>query len=221
MTRRSFQLMWPCLLLLPAIAGSAGGWAVITVDDLPDYVVAGKPTTLTFRVRQHGHELLSGLNARVEARAGSLETQVEATPGRERGQYTATLTLPRAAEWTITIHSGFRGSELSLLPLQVIEGGTSATPALPEAERGRRLFVAKGCVTCHLHGEAKTTGQTPWAPELTGRRFPADYLRQFLANPAMRASDGGRPAQMPNLNLKQPEIAALVAFINTERQALR
>lgn len=218
MTRRSFHLMWPGLLLLPAIAGYAGGWAVTTVEDLPDYVVAGKPTTLTFRVRQHGKELLSGLSGRVEARAGRLETQVEATPGRERGQYTATLTLPQAGEWTITIHSGFRGSELTLLPVQAIEAGSGSAPGLPEAERGRRLFVAKGCVTCHLHGDVKTTNGTPWAPELTGRRYPADYLKQFLADPALAAR---RPVQMPDLSLKQPEIAALVAFINTERQALR
>ena len=32
----------------------AGGWAVITVDDLPDSVEAAKPIPLSFMVRQHG-----------------------------------------------------------------------------------------------------------------------------------------------------------------------
>ena len=32
---------------LAAVALEAGGWVVITVTDLPDHVVVGKPVTLT------------------------------------------------------------------------------------------------------------------------------------------------------------------------------
>ncbi len=32
----------------------AGGWAIITLNEFPDYAVAGKPLNLTFSVRQHG-----------------------------------------------------------------------------------------------------------------------------------------------------------------------
>ena len=66
------------MLLLPLIglAGAArtshylGGWAVVTVDDLPDYVVAGQPVRLSFVVRQHGMTPLDGLRPSVEARSG-------------------------------------------------------------------------------------------------------------------------------------------------------
>lgn len=203
MTTRSLKRLLPGVLLLSAMAAHAGAWATITVEDLPEYVVAREPVNLTFTVRQHGVTLLNGLKARVNATA--------AAAGREAGQYTATLTAPEAGDWTITIHSGFHSSSTTLMPLKVIAPSSRAPLALPAAERGRRLFVAKGCVTCH-------DGRV--GPDLTGRRYPAEYLGQFLANPAI-APRRSRTAEMPNLNLKQPEIAALVAFINTERQASR
>ena len=45
------------------IAGfvAMGGWAVVTVKDLPEYFVAGQQYTIEFQVRQHGRTLLSGL----------------------------------------------------------------------------------------------------------------------------------------------------------------
>src|SRR5512144_1922822 len=55
------------LALLTLFALNYGGWAVITVENLPDQVVTGQPVTLDFTVRQHGHTLLSNLDARVVA----------------------------------------------------------------------------------------------------------------------------------------------------------
>jgi mono/diheme cytochrome c family protein len=137
--------------------------------------------------------------------------------GQGRGTYRTTITLPEPGDWTITIHSGFGNSRVTLLPITAMAQGTASRP-LTDAERGRRLFVGKGCVTCHMHGDVKESGGGRVGPELTGRRFPADYLAQFLANPSIRQSaDGNR---MPNLELRGPEITALVTFINTERQAL-
>lgn len=211
MTRKLFPLILPALLVVPAIT-AFGGWAVVTVDDLPDYMVAGQPVTFSYRVRQHGVTLLSGLRGRVEAEGGPLEARATATPAREAGRYTATLTLPQPGEWTITIHSGFGNSKVKLEPVRAVNPGAPQRP-LPEAERGRRLFAAKGCVTCHSGGAI--------GPDLAGRRYPPEYLTQFLADPARTRPQGSGTLRMPNLDLKQPEIAALVAFINTERQALR
>ena len=44
-----------------------GGWAVVTVENPPDYLVAGKATELTFTIRQHGRTLLSDLRPGIEA----------------------------------------------------------------------------------------------------------------------------------------------------------
>jgi hypothetical protein len=211
MTTRASRFTLPVLLLLPLI-GAYGGWAAITVQDLPDYVVAGQPVTLTFIVRQHGVTKLNGLQPRVEARTGGVTAEANATPGRGEGQYVASLTLPRAGDWTITIHSGFGNSRVTLLPLRAIAVGGALPQPLSESERGRRLFVAKGCLTCHVHGDVENSGVVAVGPELTGRRLPPDYLKQYLAKPA---------GKMPNLDLKPQEIAALAAFINGGGQALQ
>jgi len=73
---------------------------------------------------------------------------------------------------------------------------------------GLRLFTAKGCVGCHRHLEVNPEHKTDTKFDLTGRRFQQDYLKKFLADPSIK------PAEMPNLNLKQDEIEALAAFIN-------
>lgn len=216
MTAKPFHRILPGLLLLPAITAFAGGWAAISVRDLPDHAVAGQPVTLTFSVLQHGVHPVGGLNARVEATSAGRAATAKATPGSKEGEYTATLTLPQPGEWTITIHSGFGNSRVKLVPLTVIAPGTRPA-TLAAGEQGRRLFVAKGCITCHVHADAEGTQSLSVGPDLTGRRFAAEYLAQFLANPAMKPSASGN--RMPNLNLKVPEIAALVAFINGGAQA--
>lgn len=69
MTTASLRRIMPGLLLLPALAGFAfGGWATVTVEDLPDHVVAGRPVQLEFTVRQHGVEPVRGLEPEVEVR---------------------------------------------------------------------------------------------------------------------------------------------------------
>src|SRR5436853_277589 len=89
-------LMLRGLFLASVIAAAIGGWAVITVEQLPDYVTAGRPVTLSFTVRQHGVTRLSGLKPSIEARSGDLTTTATASPGRETGQYASTLGRPRA-----------------------------------------------------------------------------------------------------------------------------
>src|SRR6267378_6618690 len=209
MSIRTSRLALPALLVLPLL-GVYGGWAAITVEDLPDYGVVRQPLNLTFTVRQHGVTKLSNLEPRIEARGAGTNAAAVAAPGKEAGQYTARLVLPQAGEWTITIHSGFMASRVTLLPMAVIEPTAQAPLAPPAADRGRRLFVAKGCVTCHLHRDVSGSGVVAVGPELTNRPLAAEYLRRFLADPSIVGS-GNR---MPNLSLKQPEIAALIAFLN-------
>lgn len=208
MTIRTSRFALPVLLAVPLIA-AYGGWAAITVEDLPDYGVVRQPLNLTFTVRQHGMTKLSNLEPRIEARGAGTNAAAVAMPGKEAGQYTARLVLPQAGEWTITIHSGFGNSNVTLVPMPVIEP-TAQAPALAAADRGLRLFVAKGCVSCHVHGDVKGSGVLPVGPDLTGRRLAPEYLQRFLADPSMIGSAN----RMPNLNLKPPEIAALIAFLN-------
>jgi cytochrome c551/c552 len=210
MKRTVLQLMIPGLILVPALPAAVGGWTVTTVEDLPEYAVAGQPLTLTYVVRQHGVSRLSNLNGSIEATSGGLRTSVVPKPGKEEGQYVGTLTFARAGDWTITINTGFGKNASTLEPIRVIAANASAPAALSQAERGKHLFAAKGCVVCHV--EAKV------GPELAGRRFSPDYLKQFLADPERWNVPSPGNIRMPNLALKEREIAALVNYLNSDRQ---
>jgi mono/diheme cytochrome c family protein len=208
MTSRALRVLVPGLLM-PAFMTHAGGWAVITVDELPDFAVAGKATTLSYMVRQHGEEPIEHLRGRVEAVSGRAKVSATVRPTATRGRYEASLALPRAGEWTITIRSGFGKSDITLLPLAAVDPGARLTRTASDGERGERLFVAKGCVTCHV--------QIPVGPKLDGKRFDTAYLAGFLANPKRVPPVRGQ-AEMPNLGLQPREIASLVAYLNGGRQ---
>ncbi len=201
------------LALLALLTLNFGGWAVITVEDLPDQFAVGQPVTLDFTVRQHGHTLLSNLNPRITAEAGQDRVSGSVQPGASDGRYRASLTLPHAGAWTITVYSGFGNNNVTLMPVPAVSPGRVA-PEIAAAERGRRLFVAKGCITCHVHPEVPSSGVVNLGPDLTGRRFTADYLQRFLADPNIATTRGAGGFEMPNLNLAPREIAALAAFIN-------
>jgi cbb3-type cytochrome c oxidase subunit III len=203
------------LTLVTLLALDFGGWAVITVEDLPDQVVVGQPVTLDFTVRQHGRTLLSDLNARVVAAAGGERVSATAQPGSSAGRYRATITLPHTGAWSLTIFSGFGNNNVTLMPLPAVNPGQPAATIAAD-ERGRRLFVAKGCLTCHVHPEVPGSGLVQVGPDLTGRRFTGDYLQRFLADPNIAATRGPNGFAMPDLGLAPREIAALAAFINGE-----
>src|SRR5690349_4740642 len=82
------------LTFIPSVF--AGGWAVITLDELPMDVVAGEPLTIGFTVRQHGITLMDGLYPTVTAMPAKGDSLlVNAEPDDRPGHYTATLTFPQ------------------------------------------------------------------------------------------------------------------------------
>ena len=217
--------MLPLLLLttagFPTTSRHLGGWAVVTVDDLPDYAVAGQPVRLSFVVRQHGMTPLSGLRPTVEAMLGNANVLVSAIPDTGAGRYVAKLNLSRPGDWIVTIHSGFRGSQTTLPPIRTMSARTSAPAVLSDVERGRRLFIAKGCFMCHVNSEVTSAPSVRVGPDLTGRRYPSEQLAKFLAHPeSVQLTELPRtgPFRMPNLGLKDREIASLVAMINSGRE---
>ncbi len=224
-------------LVMAAIAGlgsyaAVGGWAVITVVNPPDVLQAGSTYRLEYMVRQHGVTLLTGLRGTVTVQPGGSPS--EATPlsvtseaASLAGRYTATIRVPETDRVTLSIRSGFSGNgwgDLTLMSIPVVGSGR-ALPVMAESERGHRLFVAKGCGTCHVNGDvpefAAMNRVLGGAPELTGRRLDAAYVRQRLTNPASLPKLGNFAVRMPDLALSEGEVAALVALISgtTERAA--
>lgn len=211
-----------------------GGWAVVSVSKIPDAWVTGQPLQLTWQVRQHGVTRIAGLRPTLEARSGSRVITGKTWEFAEDGArgYRGTISFPEPGEWQITIHSGFGKSRAVLLPWRVVDPqrpvlgtvedhlGTIGIAAFPEAERGRRLFAALGCVTCHVHRDVPIAGEVnDFGPELTDRRFERDYLARFLADPSIKPPTNGK--RMPNLALREKDIKPLIAFINGEQRLTR
>src|SRR6267143_6955920 len=96
-----------------------GGWAVVTVKDLPEYFVAGQQYTIEFQVRQHGRTLLSGLRPElVIVPSAAPEIIIPAVARSAEGTYAVTFTAPppAAGQVRLTIRSGFGNNELRLYP---------------------------------------------------------------------------------------------------------
>jgi hypothetical protein len=184
---------------------------VITVEDLPDQVVVGQPVALTLRFASTGHP-----DQRFE-RAGRGQGR---RPGGARAAAakgpaaTATLTLPNAGAWTITVYSGFGPSNVTLMPVPAVNAGRATAEPPPPIGASGSSWRRAASPPPPRRGPGERRGQVG---RTSGRRFPADYLRQFLADPSIATTRGPGGPEMPNLNLAPREIAALAAFINGER----
>ncbi len=232
MIRRS-SLWIGSVLLLTSLTAYAGGPPILTTSKVPEYFIVGRAEILVFGVLSFccHHELLDHRDSLwVRATApGQRKIEVPATPTANPGEYTATLTLPAPGDWAITVdfygccndHQSPQLHRRALLP------GSRLPEELSLEARGERNFVEKGCITCHVNREVVAPALDPWGsreelesillkngiPDLTGRKFPKEYLLRFLTNPSSVKSG----TMMPNLKLANDDIAALVAFINRER----
>jgi len=99
----ALALLLSVVLAIPAFAG---GWAVITLDELPTDVVAGEPLTIGFTVLQHGKTPMEGLDPTITATSSNSESfMVHAKPEGETGHYAVTLTFPADGNWTWSIRA--------------------------------------------------------------------------------------------------------------------
>jgi cbb3-type cytochrome c oxidase subunit III len=191
-----------------------GGWAVVTVKDLPEYFVAGQQYTLEFQVRQHGHTLLSGLRPElVIAPPAAREVVIPAVARSAEGTYAVTFTAPAAGDVRLTIRSGFGNNELRLYPQTVVAAGSSRPP-LAARDRGQMLFVAKGCNTCHANSDLTNRPENQVitvGPELGARHLAREYVVQKMKNPASQV--------MPDLGLSDADVAAIAVFLSGDRAA--
>lgn len=282
------------LSLMFAAPAFAGGWAIITLDELPGTVTAGEPLKVGFMVRQHGQTPMKDLSPTVTARLSSGEKfVVNAEAEGKPGHYVATLTFSREGDWdwsiqaftmdqkmpTLSVAVGsvvkpvsqpvvdsepinqsvsmllilrmaaagiglaglviaFRRNNrlagaMAVLCLVVVAGSFATESTVPaveaqselpsesvdessvsQAEVGRQLFIAKGCVTCHANEKATddpTMTILHDAPDLTIFSASPESLRLRLKDPsAVNAT-----TWMPDLDLSDNEVEALIAFINS------
>lgn len=139
------------------------------------------------------------------------------TAGLPRGLWWAVIPLALAAGyatrrarrgmlWQIAVVALVAGAALALL-LWGQAGRAAAAPT--PAEVGKVFFSAKGCMACHRHAEVAAAWTTEIGPNLTVYATDPLWLESWLKDPT-----SVRPqTKMPNLYLRQEEIAALSAFL--------
>jgi cytochrome c2 len=106
MKRTIFVIGLTLLLALAfTIPALAGGWAVITLDELPGQVEANQPLKIGFMIRQHGVTPMGGQTPIIMAHLdGSTQSvSAQASAEGEVGHYVAELTLPQSGEWQWSI----------------------------------------------------------------------------------------------------------------------
>ena len=106
---------------------------------------------------------------------------------------------------------GIVGVSVWVLADSGVQSAVAAPAERTQAELGAALFVAKGCQQCHVNLNAE--GETLYliGPNLTEYQGNPEFLRQWLADP-----QAVRPETiMPNLDLADDEIEALVAFLSS------
>jgi len=120
------------LLFVNPPSARAGGWVVVTVDTLPDGVIAGQELTIEFMVRQHGQRPIAGQAPKVELTHQETGDQLVVTAEDEGpvGHYVARLLLPTFGTWEWKIRVW---GEHPMPPLQVraASGQDASVTALP------------------------------------------------------------------------------------------
>ena len=89
---------------------------------------------------------------------------------------------------------------------------TNADAITPQVTRGKDVWHEKNCINCHtLFGEGAY-----YAPDLTKitQHRGAPYLTAFLKDPSKFYDEQRHRRLMPNQNLTDEEIAALIAFFD-------
>lgn len=103
---------------------------------------------------------------------------------------------------------------------------TQSTVGVESPLEGAMLFKVKGCASCHngpdsstgIHGVPPLTDASAWAGDRRLEMSAADYLAESMRTPSAFISpafSGGQGPMtgMPDLNLSEAEIAALVAYL--------
>lgn len=77
--------------------------------------------------------------------------------------------------------------------------------------QGGKWFMDNGCYGCHTVGKLGT----PIGPDLShiGSKYPVGYLERWLRDPAYQRPN----AHMPTLELSEPQVSALAAYLSSLR----
>ncbi len=96
-----FSLAVALLTLTLAMPALAGGWAVTTLDSLPDRFVAGETYELGYTIRQHGVTPVNVDKTQVRiSEDGGKRLSFDGIRDGGTGHYIAKVSFPKAGAWT-------------------------------------------------------------------------------------------------------------------------
>jgi hypothetical protein len=111
MRERLILLAVAAVALAAPAAATAGGWATVELDSVPEGLAPGEPWNVELTILQHGVTPLEGVKPRViVSRDG--ESERRAFPARatsEPGVYRADVVFASAGTWTYAVDDGFVG----------------------------------------------------------------------------------------------------------------
>ena len=156
---RSFAIAL-ALLLTTVLIAQAGGWAVITVDELPTQITAGQALPIGFTVRQHGRTLRSDLKPIVRFDRADAKESFQVTAQRQGGEghYVAEIEFPNAGQWNWHVDIEQFGMITQPMPMLTVQ----ATPPVAAPARAQPPSFAKilefiGAIRRALAGRTSAT----------------------------------------------------------------
>jgi hypothetical protein len=118
-TVSALAMLW---LSSPALAG---GWAVTTLDALPQDLQAGTSYPIGYTIRVHGVKLFDQATPQIRISAGDQQLTFRGHRTAEPGHYVSEVTFPSAADWTWFVDPMPYPTQalgtISVLPVPVVE----------------------------------------------------------------------------------------------------
>ena len=140
------------LLRLTTNVAQAGGWAVVTVDTLPQHIVTGQAIDVGFTIRQHGRTLRDDLAPAIhfDRADGNASFTVTAKRAGGAGHYAATITFPSEGTWNWIVDTEQFGMISQALPTLMVSAAAISRPTTvaPIRHRPRRIDLARSARCC-------------------------------------------------------------------------
>jgi hypothetical protein len=202
MFRRSLAATTAALVVLTLTASvvAAGGWAEIRADatTTSEPPVAGEPAEFGFTVLQHGVTPAGWVSPTVTFRDAATGQQVDAAVTAEgaEGHFLATVTLPTAGVWTMTVGLTELLTETPPTAVSVRTADGAAVPldpavALQAVEVARRDLTQQLNDSLYAEAERLDTERQTLAAQVTRLETQLDALQEEAAARAGESGDGG------------------------------
>ena len=142
---RNSMIVALLLTLIVVTPVLAGGWAVITLDELPSNLVAGKPFTIGFTVLQHGRTPMTDLYPKITATLNKeQELVMDAKPEGKPGHYVAAVTLPKEGEWQWSVQAFTMDQKMPTLSVAAASTVSGSEPVVPiKAQATPTLMIVR------------------------------------------------------------------------------